>query len=318
MASSLDVLNVERKYLEAGMYEIPDGSNRVPGLTDQPGRYPAAWCDQFQMHCLMEAGVQVGPGPYGSAWVSATFKWYRDQGRCFTDSSKARAGDLIAFEWGNTPGGYDHIGMIESVRPDGFVTIEGNVGNRVQRLFRSWHDGLAEFARPHYDEVLVHTNPGIYTVGNTGEMVSKIQSIVGVPADGVYGPLTEAAVRVWQKKLGITADGVWGPETSEATAKFFDFITNFKTPTETQGAVDVEALKMLDAATKEVVKLGDKGDIVRLVQGMLGKRGIIVPGGVDGDFGPATSNAVKKFQIFRGLEADGIVGPKTWRQLFRS
>ena len=54
-----------------------------------------------------------------------------------------------------------------------------------------------------------------------------------------------------------------------------------------------------------VLKLGSKGKEVELLQEYLKIT-------VDGDFGPGTENAVKKFQKERGLNEDGIVGSKTW------
>jgi len=54
-----------------------------------------------------------------------------------------------------------------------------------------------------------------------------------------------------------------------------------------------------------VLKIGDSGDEVRKVQGALKIE-------VDGDFGPATKNAVVAFQKKKGLYADGIVGAQTW------
>lgn len=147
MGTSTDALNVARRFLDAGTREVPDGSNRVAGITDQGGFYPAAWCDAFVITCLRAAGVDSGPH---TMWVSNTMSYFRGQGRNFTDPRHAVAGDLVAFEWGTTAGGYDHIGFVEYVGLDGVVTIEGNVGNRVQRLFRGWGSGMAEFARPPY------------------------------------------------------------------------------------------------------------------------------------------------------------------------
>ena len=57
-----------------------------------------------------------------------------------------------------------------------------------------------------------------------------------------------------------------------------------------------------------VLKLGSKGDMVKTLQSFLG----IKP---DGDFGPKTEDAVKKWQKENGLLSDGIVGPMTWNAM---
>src|SRR3954451_21318788 len=49
-----------------------------------------------------------------------------------------------------------------------------------------------------------------------GGGVRALQRVVGVPADGVFGPGTEAAVKRWQSRHGLVADGVVGPQTRRA------------------------------------------------------------------------------------------------------
>lgn len=38
-------------------------------------------------------------------------------------------------------------------------------------------------------------------------------------------------------------------------------------------------------------------------------------GAIDGKIGPATRDAIRSFQVANGLEADGVVGRKTWDKL---
>jgi peptidoglycan hydrolase-like protein with peptidoglycan-binding domain len=59
---------------------------------------------------------------------------------------------------------------------------------------------------------------------------------------------------------------------------------------------------------------GSTGEAVRELQIALQEIGKN-PGPIDGVFGSETEAAVKAFQTDRGITADGIVGPITWRNI---
>jgi Transglycosylase-like domain/Putative peptidoglycan binding domain len=52
--------------------------------------------------------------------------------------------------------------------------------------------------------------------GDRGDAVRKIQSALGVAADGVFGPVTERAVKRFQRRKGLVVDGIVGPQTRGA------------------------------------------------------------------------------------------------------
>ena len=58
------------------------------------------------------------------------------------------------------------------------------------------------------------------------------------------------------------------------------------------------------------IKLGSKGDAVKLVQAIVGEPVI------DGDFGRKTDAVVRLWQAKQGLKSDGVVGPATWAKMF--
>ncbi len=66
-------------------------------------------------------------------------------------------------------------------------------------------------------------------------------------------------------------------------------------------------------AFASVIRIGDQGSYVAEIQGQLASLGYDVD--ADGDFGPATAEAIKSFQSDRGLDADGLVGPSTYSAL---
>ncbi|MBA2388372.1 MAG: peptidoglycan-binding protein [Acidimicrobiia bacterium] len=63
------------------------------------------------------------------------------------------------------------------------------------------------------------------------------------------------------------------------------------------------------------LRLGSRGEPVRLVQKALMAKGAYVRGGVDGVYGPATVSAVKSFQQVNGLQRTGSIDAATARML---
>ena len=54
--------------------------------------------------------------------------------------------------------------------------------------------------------------PTLYP-GSVGQPVQVVQTILKIMSDGIYGPLTEKAVRQFQSITGLTVDGIVGPHT---------------------------------------------------------------------------------------------------------
>jgi peptidoglycan hydrolase-like protein with peptidoglycan-binding domain len=56
-----------------------------------------------------------------------------------------------------------------------------------------------------------------FSIGMTGSVyIERIQARLGLKVDGYFGPVTDAAVRAFQKAKGLTVDGVVGPITWRA------------------------------------------------------------------------------------------------------
>ncbi len=136
---------------------------------------------------------------------------------------------------------------------------------------------------------------GIYVV-KLQERLIQLGYLPG-PPDGIFGTVTDAAVRKFQKDAGLVADGVVGPQTWTALDR------GGVTPGPGPGP-----------SPRPVLREGDTGAYVSQLQQQLKNLGYY-PGTVDGKFGPATTVAVKAFQTDYGLPNDGVVGPKTWEAL---
>lgn len=84
----------------------------------------------------------------------------------------------------------------------------------------SWDLGLVAAAQPSLPvEDERPTTRTILRRGSKGADVRYLQSILLVTVDGSFGPITEAAVRDFQKRNKLTVDGIVGPKTWTALDK---------------------------------------------------------------------------------------------------
>jgi hypothetical protein len=117
---------------EVGVAEQPPGSNDSSRIAQYrqatAGSGVGPWCAYFTSWAAREAGMPLGEQGQGFGSVDALYSWAQRAGRAVPNGPRVvpRPGDLIVWD--------EHIGVVESVQPDGSVaTIEGNSSDRVSR-----------------------------------------------------------------------------------------------------------------------------------------------------------------------------------------
>lgn len=117
---------------EVGQTEQPRGSNNSARIAEYrsavPGGPIGPWCAYFASWVAREAGMPLGDRGQGFARVDDVWAWAQRNGRATPAGPNVtpRPGDLIIWD--------EHMGIVESVRPDGSIqTIEGNSSDQVAR-----------------------------------------------------------------------------------------------------------------------------------------------------------------------------------------
>ena len=146
--------------------------------------------------------------------------------------------------------------------------------------------------------------------GSRGPVVSSLQMVLGVAADGSFGPMTTAALQAFQTAHGLAASGVTDLATWTALLGSPPAVAAVAPGPTVVAPVRAAPVRIApkQAAAPPTLHRGSTGISVRLVQGRLHVR-------VTGFYGPLTGNAVRTFQRLHHLPADGVVGPRTWKAL---
>lgn len=85
-----------------------------------------------------------------------------------------------------------------------------------------WANRITEWWRPAGTPVAGYASltpaeaDGILVKGEKGDAIRKLQTALGITADGDFGPATEKAVMAFQNAQGLLVDGVAGPQTLSA------------------------------------------------------------------------------------------------------
>jgi peptidoglycan hydrolase-like protein with peptidoglycan-binding domain len=147
---------------------------------------------------------------------------------------------------------------------------------------------------------------GILGKGDEGEEIRILQERLRIAgyyygnSSGIFGPITEDAVKRFQQAYNLEADGVVGPATLR------------RLPAIGIGYGEENTQRK---ANSDKLSLGDRGEAVRVLQEQLIQAGYL-EGEPNGYFGPYTTDAVRRFQEKNYLSASGIAGPTTRAKLY--
>jgi hypothetical protein len=131
------MVRLAQQELQAGVAEQPSGSNDAPRIAQYrqatAGSGVGPWCAYFTSWAAREVGAPLGENGQGFGRVDDVWAWAERTGKSIpAGSGTPQPGDLVVWD--------EHIGIVESVKPDGSITtIEGNASDRVSH--RSYGPG---------------------------------------------------------------------------------------------------------------------------------------------------------------------------------
>lgn len=196
------------------------------------------------------------------------------------------------------------------------------------QILRSYYPSDVEIAETSVVTGILSSYPGTpLKVGSTGLDVQTIQTYLNrirrnypaIPTitdeAGVFGDSTRAAVTKFQSVFNLAPDGIVGKSTWYKISSLYTAVTRLAELDSEGGSLGIGTVP-----PSSILRQGSSGPDVITLQYLLD---IIseyypdIPGlAQDGIFGNGTRQSVIAFQQAMGLNADGVVGPLTWKALY--
>ncbi len=209
----------------------------------------------------------------------------------------------------------------------GTVTL-ANQGLTPLEILRSYYPRDVEIAETEIVTGILSSYPGTpLRTGSTGLDVQTIQTYLGrirrnypaIPAitdtEGVFGDSTKSAVTKFQSIFNLTPDGIVGKSTWYKISSLYTAVTRLAELDSEGGSIGIGTVP-----PGSILRQGSSGpDVITLqyLLDLISEYYPEIPGPVqDGIFGSQTRQSVIAFQRTMGLNADGIVGPLTWKALY--
>lgn len=278
------------KIEDAAQWMIDLANDNTYGYSQENRWGPDYDCSSAIITAWENAGVPVkknGAGATGTMYNAFLKSGFTDVTSKVNmeNQSGMKYGDVLLRPKTASRGGHTvmYIGgkqIVHASTSDGHPETGDQTGKEI--CVRSYYNGNWVYALRYTGGSGGGTTTGDKTVSTFQTWLNNNYAC-GLTVDGVYGNKTKkAATKAYQKILGVTADGIFGSASKAAVV---------------------------------TLKVGSKGNAVRIMQGMLYCRGFN-PNGINGTFGAGTTKAVKNFQLSKGLTADGKAGKDTMYALY--
>lgn len=218
---------------------------------------------------------------------------------------------------GYVDGIFANIATIKARFPSAFIlTIAVKSADIADVLDIETGDATNDDAAAWFKRALASgiTKPCFYTeASNVDALVDKL-TIAGIP---------RSSYKIWSAHYA-QGNHICGPNTCKATSTACEatkFTQNAEGKSLDESAAITSFFTLVTPAAPTghpTLSAGDTGADVRTLQERLNVWGAHPALTVDGDFGPATTSALRTFQSAHHLTVDAVAGPATWTALLKN